>query len=345
MEIDDKLETYRKKYGIENLSLLQVDSFESFAINPELPYKNTWTEMGTKDILKYAAENDMDFIAVPIEEKTIRKIEKWPDQEEAPIVLEAILDRNETYIPRAYSKLVGKQHPPIKTAKIRDADGYSHKVKVMYFPKELRKEYLDKIKSGKIGAYKDGGLIDQTRQMFNKGGEVTEERLAIQEEDQPIVESISRRLKTDPDTLRSNLGEVKQAIKKHETGNQNIYQIVDGAARGPGAGYYQFEQKQFGGSGAAKTAVNRTLNTYKFLNQTAPQWLQNLAKDPDPDFTQLDERQQDLIFLGNLNQEKGSDKLMRALIEAKNEQEKRAAIENLWRKAHKKVRAFDKFRW
>jgi len=185
-------------------------------------------------------------------------------------------------------------------------------------------------------------LNSEDEQGYADGGEVV---APVVEEDQPIVESISRRLKTDPDTLRSNLGEVKQAIKQHETGNQNIYQIVDSAARGPGAGYYQFEQKQFGGSGAAKTAVNRTLNTYKFLKQPAPQWLQDLAKDPDPDFTQLNERQQDLIFLGNLNQERGSDKLMRALVEAKNEQEKRAAIENLWRKAHKKVKAFDKFRW
>ena len=201
---------------------------------------------------------------------------------------------------------------------------------------------IDPLAKAIIGSGVVAGGAEAYRQGYADGGEVV---APVVEEDQPIVESISRRLKTDPDTLRSNLGEVKQAIKQHETGNQNIYQIVDGAARGPGAGYYQFEQKQFGGSGAAKTAVNRTLNTYKFLKQPAPQWLQNLAKDPDPDFTQLDERQQDLIFLGNLNQERGSDKLMRALVEAKNEQEKRAAIENLWRKAHKKVKAFDKFRW
>jgi hypothetical protein len=74
---------------------------------------------------------------------------------------------------------------------------------------------------------------------------------------------------------------------------------------GPARGKYQFEMFYGGGSGAAKTAVNRTINFYKNNNQKVPDELYKLSLQEDIDFSKLPESLQDDIFYANAAEKKG----------------------------------------
>jgi len=76
-------------------------------------------------------------------------------------------------------------------------------------------------------------------------------------------------------------------------------------ADGPARGKYQFEMFYRGGSGGAKTAVNRTINLYKNNNQKVPDELYKLSLQEDVDFSKLSESLQDDIFYANAAQKEG----------------------------------------
>ena len=74
---------------------------------------------------------------------------------------------------------------------------------------------------------------------------------------------------------------------------------------GPARGKYQYEMFYRGGSGAAKTAVNSTINLYKKYNQKVPDELYKLSLQEDVDFSKLPESLQDDIFYASSAQKKG----------------------------------------
>ena len=74
---------------------------------------------------------------------------------------------------------------------------------------------------------------------------------------------------------------------------------------GPGRGKYQFEMFYAGGSGAAKTAINSTINLYKKYNQKVPEELYKLSLQEDIDFSKLPESLQDDIFYASAAQKEG----------------------------------------
>ena len=74
---------------------------------------------------------------------------------------------------------------------------------------------------------------------------------------------------------------------------------------GPGRGKYQFEMFYAGGSGAAKTAINSTINLYKKYNQKVPDELYKLSLQEDIDFSKLPESLQDDIFYASAAQKEG----------------------------------------
>ena len=115
-------------------------------------------------------------------------------------------------------------------------------------------------------------------------------------------------------------------IKKMESGKSNIYQI----GGGPGSGFYQVENSR--GSGTNETWLRRTVNT---LGKECPAWVRQMM-GKDVNFITLSEFQQDLLFLGNMWQEKGSFESLRKIIEAKPEEVPEACFE-YWRDHHKKA--------
>ena len=66
-----------------------------------------------------------------------------------------------------------------------------------------------------------------------------------------------------------NIDNFLERIIFQETRNENKYQITDDGTEGPGAGYFQIERTDFGGSGTNNTIVQSVTNFYK-ENPDAP---------------------------------------------------------------------------
>lgn len=92
------------------------------------------------------------------------------------------------------------------------------------------------------------------------------------------------------------------AIAYHEAGPaMNPAQRQVGG--GPGRGLYQYEMARtpetgVRGSGAANTAVRRTMTFLNQIEQPVPSWLKDLS-GKDADFSKLTEQQQQLLLIGD----------------------------------------------
>ena len=92
------------------------------------------------------------------------------------------------------------------------------------------------------------------------------------------------------------------AIAYHEAGpSMNPAQKQIGG--GPGRGLYQYEmaltpETRVRGSGAANTAVKRTMTFLNQIDQPVPSWLTDLGSS-DADFSKLNKQQQQLLLIGD----------------------------------------------
>ncbi len=139
------------------------------AIPENLSHKKNWTSLAMKQMIKYAIDNDLNYIALPIEKHTMRQVEKWGDDD--PGAMQAIINRNSIYSPRAYKNIVEKwdKDAVARQDEYLDRDrngdwteGDIHKVVV--FP------ITDAIKAGfkkdGLNAYRRGGLVTQMKALI-----------------------------------------------------------------------------------------------------------------------------------------------------------------------------------
>jgi hypothetical protein len=125
-----------------------------------------------------------------------------------------------------------------------------------------------------------GGVLDLIR--LKRGDEVAD---ALKNYGGKVAEIESNNMPTRIQDIELDNGEI----------------IADGPARGK----YQYEMFYRGGSGAAKTAVNSTINLYKKYNKKVPDELYKLSLQEDVDFSKLPESLQDDIFYASSAQKKG----------------------------------------
>lgn len=191
--------------------------------------------------------------------------------------------------------------------------------------------------------FRDGGYVESPGRagiMVNTAAEKYlhdegQEPDNILTDESHYIQDISTRLNRSPDEIKRAFYDIKERIKYHESADKNIYQKSKGLKRGPAAGYYQYEQKQLGGSGSSRVATNRAIAFLQKKNIPLPKWLQVLDKETDPDFTQLTEEQQDFLFVADKNQQKFSDKALLQILDAKTDKEYDKAIEDYWYITHK----------
>ena len=74
----------------------------------------------------------------------------------------------------------------------------------------------------------------------------------------------------------------------------------------------------------------------KNYGKPVPSWLQKLSKEKDPDFTKLSEQQQDYIFIGDKQQERGTDALFKQIVGTKDKNKREQLFYNFWKKKHHK---------
>jgi len=131
-----------------------------------LSHKKDWTPLAMKEAIKYAIDNDLNYIVLPIEKHSMRKIERWGDTE--PKVMQAIIDRNSIYSPRAYRNIVKKwdkdakpfQDEYLDKNKQGDWDENDiHKVIVLPITDAIKEGY----KKEGLTAYRRGGLVTQMK--------------------------------------------------------------------------------------------------------------------------------------------------------------------------------------
>ncbi len=154
----------RKLTGQTDVNRLRAALGESLPEN--LSHKKDWTPLAMKQSIKYAIDNDLNYIALPIEKHTINVIEQWGDRE--PGVMKAIIDRNSIYSPRAYRNIVkkwDKDAKPFESEYLdREADGGwfesdIHKVIVLPITDAIKAGY----KKDGLTAYRRGGLVTQMK--------------------------------------------------------------------------------------------------------------------------------------------------------------------------------------
>jgi len=134
------------------------------ALPENLSHKKDWTPIAMKQAIKYAIDNDLNYIVLPIEKHSIRQIEQWGEGERG--VMKAIIDRNSIHSPRAYRNIIkkwDKDAKPFKTEYLdKDKQGdwteeNLHKVIVLPITDAIRAGF----KKDGIPAYHRGGLVKQ----------------------------------------------------------------------------------------------------------------------------------------------------------------------------------------
>ena len=142
------------------------------ALPENLSHKKDWTPLAMKQSIKYAIDNNLNYLVLPIEKHSIQQIEQWGDRE--PAVLTAILDRNSIYSPRAYRDIVKKWDKDAKPFNDeyldRDKQGDwdendIHKVIVLPITDAIRAGY----KKDGLTAYRRGGLVTQMKALIPNG--------------------------------------------------------------------------------------------------------------------------------------------------------------------------------
>jgi len=142
------------------------------SIPENLSHKKDWTPLAMKQSIKYAIDNNLNYIVLPIERRSISQIEQWGDNE--PGVMQAIIDRNSIYSPRAYRSIVKKWDKDAKPFEDEylDSDkrgnwteGDIHKVVVLPITKAIR----EGIKKDGLTAYRRGGLVTQMKALIPNG--------------------------------------------------------------------------------------------------------------------------------------------------------------------------------
>jgi len=142
------------------------------SIPENLSHKKDWTPLAMKQSIKYAVDNNLNYIVLPIERHSISQIEHWGDNE--PGVMQAIIDRNSIYSPRAYRSIVKKWDKDAKPFEDEylDSDergnwteGDIHKVVVLPITKAIR----EGIKKDGLTAYRRGGLVTQMKALIPNG--------------------------------------------------------------------------------------------------------------------------------------------------------------------------------
>jgi len=139
-------------------------------INNTLPdtlsHKKDWTPLAMKQSIKYAIDNNLNYLVLPIERHTIDVIEQWGGKERG--VMQAIIDRNSIYSPRAYRDIVRKWDKDAKPfeSEYIDRDGNGdwgetdiHKVIVLPITEAIKKGF----KEDGLLAYRRGGLVTQMK--------------------------------------------------------------------------------------------------------------------------------------------------------------------------------------
>ena len=142
------------------------------ALPENLSHKKDWTPLAMKQSIKYAIDNNLNYLVLPIEKHSIQQIEQWGDRE--PAVLTAILDRNSIYSPRAYRDIVKKWDKDAKpfNDEYLDRDERGdwteadiHKVIVLPITDAIRAGY----KKDGLTAYRRGGLVTQMKALIPNG--------------------------------------------------------------------------------------------------------------------------------------------------------------------------------
>jgi len=159
-ELNDKASELHTK--IVNLRGALSDA-DSQSIPEVLSHKRDWTPLAMKQSLKYALDNDLDYLVLPIERHSIKSIEQWGDDKRD--IINTIIDRNSIYSPRAYRDIVrkwDKDAKPIEDYYYNNNGITSDDVhKVIILP------ITDKIKAGYkkdgLTAYRRGGLVTQMK--------------------------------------------------------------------------------------------------------------------------------------------------------------------------------------
>lgn len=166
-EIADIEMELRHLTGLPSNERMNLISDESIPEN--LSHKKDWTPLAMKQSIKYAVDNDLNYIVLPIERHSISQIEQWGDKE--PGVMQAIIDRNSIYSPRAYRSIVKKWDKDAKPFEDEYLDSDErgdwteadiHKVVVFPITKAIR----EGIKKDGLTAYRRGGLVTQMKALI-----------------------------------------------------------------------------------------------------------------------------------------------------------------------------------
>jgi len=110
---------------------------------------------------------------------------------------------------------------------------------------------------------------------------------------------------------QSNLQKFISAVHDIESGKgKNLYNDSSTAA-----GDFQFKMLTGDGNkegSAFQTGLQRVINLYEGKNQTVPSWVESAKEHNDP--RKLTKKQQEELFLINLQQQKGTDALIKAML-------------------------------
>ena len=138
-----------------------------------------------------------------------------------------------------------------------------------------------------------------------------------------IKEWFAEKYKTSEDIVDSITHQIGYVESKNDP---TAIQKARGGGEGPGRGLYQFEISTGGGSGAFKTALNRTKNLYRKIGQNVfPDWF--IGAITDDDASKLTSNQQQEILLCDLAMKRGSDKLINEAVET-------GSAKDLWLQKH-----------
>lgn len=125
------------------------------------------------------------------------------------------------------------------------------------------------------------------------------------DEDNKMVEEFLDELIKEKGGSRNDFHLLKDKIAWIESkGDPSAIQKSSRGRKGPGRGKYQFEMIEsedgIKGSNRAKDAKIRTLRSLKEYGMKAPKWLKNLRLKDNFDASTLTDKQQDLLFFGDL---------------------------------------------
>jgi hypothetical protein len=152
--------------------------------------------------------------------------------------------------------------------------------------------------------------IDSVGRVIDTAGDVLISSAAASEIDLNIGERVVLGDNITNEDSKSNLQKFITAVHDVESNKgKNLYN------ESSAAGDFQF--KMFTGNGnkegsAFQTGLQRVENLYKAKNQTIPSWVKKATEHNDP--RKLTYKQQEELFLINLQQQKGTDELIQAML-------------------------------